>query len=79
MCGVNVYFSTEGPWDAVMRVIGQAHTMVHEKGVARVQTDIRVGTRYGCSVCLSVCLSACRLSCLASLRVVIVSTFSVGC
>jgi uncharacterized protein YqgV (UPF0045/DUF77 family) len=29
-----------------MRVIGQAHTMVHEKGVSRVQTDIRVGTRY---------------------------------
>lgn len=29
-----------------MRLIGQAHTLVHEGGVARVQTDIRVGTRY---------------------------------
>jgi len=35
----------EGSWDEVMRLIGQAHTMVHEKGVVRVQTDIRVGTR----------------------------------
>jgi uncharacterized protein YqgV (UPF0045/DUF77 family) len=29
-----------------MRLIGQAHTLVHQGGVARVQTDIRVGTRY---------------------------------
>ena len=28
-----------------MRVIGQAHTLVHKNGVVRVQTDIRAGTR----------------------------------
>ena len=28
----------EGSWDDVMRVIGQAHTLVHENGVVRVQT-----------------------------------------
>ena len=29
-----------------MRVIGQAHCMLHEKGIVRIQTDIRVGSRY---------------------------------
>ncbi len=29
-----------------MQLIGQAHTRVHELGVGRVQTDIRVGTRW---------------------------------
>ena len=29
-----------------MRLIGQAHVMLHEKGVVRIQTDIRVGSRY---------------------------------
>lgn len=38
-------YTTEGPWEEVMRLIGQAHTMVHGNGVVRVQTDIRVGTR----------------------------------
>jgi len=28
-----------------MRVIGQAHAMLHERGVVRIQSDIRVGTR----------------------------------
>ncbi|KAI9734057.1 MAG: hypothetical protein M1818_006995 [Claussenomyces sp. TS43310] len=37
--------TVEGSWDAVMRLIGQAHTLVHRSGVARVQTDIRAGTR----------------------------------
>ncbi|EKD21143.1 putative cell wall biogenesis protein Ecm15 [Drepanopeziza brunnea f. sp. 'multigermtubi' MB_m1] len=37
--------TTVGSWDAVMRVIGQAHTLVHQNGVLRVQTDIRAGTR----------------------------------
>lgn len=37
---------TEGSWDEVMRLIGQAHTLVHQNGVLRVQTDIRAGTRY---------------------------------
>ena len=30
-----------------MHIVGQAHTMLHEKGIVRVQTDIRVGSRYG--------------------------------
>ena len=29
----------------MMRVIGQAHVMLHEKGIVRIQTDIRVGSR----------------------------------
>ena len=29
-----------------MKVIGQAHCMLHEKGIVRIQTDIRVGSRY---------------------------------
>ena len=28
-----------------MTLIGQAHTMLHEKGIVRIQTDIRVGSR----------------------------------
>ena len=36
----------EGSWDGVMRLIGQAHMMLHEKGIVRIQTDIRVGSRY---------------------------------
>ena len=28
-----------------MRLIGQAHTLLHEEGVPRIQTDIRVGSR----------------------------------
>ncbi|KAK5275787.1 UPF0045 protein M15, partial [Cryomyces antarcticus] len=34
-----------GSWDECMRVIGQAHTMLHRNGVVRIQSDIRVGTR----------------------------------
>lgn len=37
--------TVEGSWDEVMKVIGQAHTVVHRAGVARVQTSMRVGTR----------------------------------
>lgn len=36
----------DGTWDEVMKLIGQCHTMLHEKGIVRIQTDIRVGTRY---------------------------------
>ena len=36
---------TEGPWDEVMRIIGQAHTLLHANGVVRIQSDIRVGSR----------------------------------
>jgi hypothetical protein len=28
-----------------MTLIGQAHTLLHEKGIVRIQTDIRVGSR----------------------------------
>jgi uncharacterized protein YqgV (UPF0045/DUF77 family) len=28
-----------------MRVIGQAHSRLHESGIVRIQSDIRVGTR----------------------------------
>lgn len=35
----------EGSWDQVMRVIGQAHSMLHANGVVRIQSDIRVGSR----------------------------------
>jgi len=35
----------EGSWDEVMRIIGQAHGLLHGQGVARIQTDIRVGSR----------------------------------
>ena len=35
----------EGPWDDVMRIIGQAHSLLHASGVVRIQTDIRVGSR----------------------------------
>ncbi|KAI2637481.1 YkoF-like protein [Xylaria nigripes] len=37
--------TVEGSWDEVMRVIGQAHSVVHARGVVRVQTSMRVGTR----------------------------------
>lgn len=34
-----------GPWSEVMELIGQFHEVLHEKGVVRIQSDIRVGTR----------------------------------
>lgn len=37
--------TTEGSWDEVMHVIGQAHALVHQTGAQRVQTSMRVGTR----------------------------------
>ncbi|GAB7341310.1 hypothetical protein MBLNU457_7580t1 [Dothideomycetes sp. NU457] len=37
--------TVEGPWDDVMRVIGQAHSMLHANGIVRIQSDIRVGSR----------------------------------
>ena len=36
----------DGSWDEVMGLIGRCHVMLHEKGVVRIQTDVRVGTRY---------------------------------
>ncbi len=35
----------EGSWDDVMRIIGQAHSLLHGSGIVRIQTDIRVGSR----------------------------------
>ena len=35
----------EGSWDDVMRLIGQCHSMLHQNGVVRIQSDIRIGTR----------------------------------
>lgn len=29
-----------------MHLIGQSHVMLHTKGIVRIQTDIRVGSRY---------------------------------
>ncbi|KAH7329118.1 putative cell wall biogenesis protein Ecm15 [Stachybotrys elegans] len=37
--------TVEGSWDDVMAVIGKAHAVVHERGVVRVQSSMRVGTR----------------------------------
>ncbi|KAH8890800.1 DUF77-domain-containing protein [Thozetella sp. PMI_491] len=37
--------TVEGSWDEVMKVIGQAHAIVHKNGVQRVQTSMRAGTR----------------------------------
>lgn len=37
--------TVEGSWDEVMKVVGQAHSVVHAKGVVRVQSSMRVGTR----------------------------------
>ncbi|KAK0630790.1 YkoF-like protein [Bombardia bombarda] len=37
--------TVEGSWDEVMTVIGQAHALVHQGGVQRVQSSMRVGTR----------------------------------
>ncbi|KAJ5164618.1 Protein of unknown function DUF77 [Penicillium coprophilum] len=37
--------TVEGSWDRVHQVIGQAHTILHQKGIVRIHTDIRVGSR----------------------------------
>lgn len=37
--------TVEGSWDEVMKVIGQAHSVVHKVGPQRIQTSMRVGTR----------------------------------
>ncbi|BCR92512.1 thiamine-binding protein [Aspergillus chevalieri] len=35
----------EGPWDQVSQIIGFAHTLIHQQGIVRIQTDIRITTR----------------------------------
>ncbi|KAG5917060.1 hypothetical protein E4U42_007393 [Claviceps africana] len=37
--------TVEGSWTDVMAVIGRAHAAVHESGVVRIQSSLRVGTR----------------------------------
>ncbi|KAG8623524.1 hypothetical protein KVT40_008500 [Elsinoe batatas] len=37
--------TVEGSWTEVMHLIGQAHGMLHAKGIVRIQSDIRVGSR----------------------------------
>ncbi|KAI9903341.1 hypothetical protein N3K66_002693 [Trichothecium roseum] len=37
--------TVEGSWDEVFKVIGKAHAAVHKRGVARVQSSMRVGSR----------------------------------
>jgi uncharacterized protein (TIGR00106 family) len=39
--GTNV----EGDWDRVMAAIKACHELLHESGVLRISTSIRVGTR----------------------------------
>lgn len=35
----------DGSWLAVTTIIGQAHQLLHDQGVVRIQTDIRIGSR----------------------------------
>jgi uncharacterized protein (TIGR00106 family) len=35
----------EGSWDECMKVIGQCHQLLHDQGVVRIQSDVRVGSR----------------------------------
>ncbi|MBF0198540.1 MAG: MTH1187 family thiamine-binding protein [Planctomycetes bacterium] len=35
----------EGPWDEVMAVVKKCHTQVHEMGVPRITTTLKLGTR----------------------------------
>ncbi|KAH0596245.1 hypothetical protein MHUMG1_06106 [Metarhizium humberi] len=37
--------TVEGSWDDVMAAIGKAHAVVHQRGVVRVQSSMRVGSR----------------------------------
>ena len=39
--GTNV----EGEWDAVFRAVKRCHELLHEMGVPRLSTSMRVGTR----------------------------------
>lgn len=56
--------TVEGSWDEVMKVVGQAHAVVHQGGVKRVQTSMRVGTRYVIVVVVVSCSSLLLLFCL---------------
>ena len=58
----NTNYPTEGTWDQVSQIIGFAHTLIHQQGIARIQTDIRITTRYVESLILVVCVCACVLT-----------------
>jgi uncharacterized protein (TIGR00106 family) len=40
-CGTNL----EGEWDEVCNAIKRCHEVLHEEGVVRIQSTIRIGTR----------------------------------
>lgn len=40
-----IYVVIEGSWDEVMTAVGKAHAVVHKRGVVRVQSSMRVGSR----------------------------------
>lgn len=44
-CITSVLIEAEGSWEEVTAIIGRAHAMLHTRGIVRVQTDIRIGTR----------------------------------
>ena len=35
----------EGSWEDVMKAIGKAHAVIHQRGVVRIQSTMRVGSR----------------------------------
>ncbi|KAF5615553.1 ECM39-like protein [Fusarium sp. NRRL 52700] len=37
--------SLEGSWNEVMAAVGKAHAVVHRRGVVRIQSSMRVGSR----------------------------------
>ncbi|KAF4987939.1 hypothetical protein FGRMN_10071 [Fusarium graminum] len=37
--------ASEGSWDEVMAAVGKAHAVVHRRGVVRIQSSMRVGSR----------------------------------
>lgn len=37
--------SVEGSWNEVMAAVGKAHAVVHRRGVVRIQSSMRVGSR----------------------------------
>jgi uncharacterized protein (TIGR00106 family) len=43
--GLTLFTKIEGSWADVTRVIGQAHSLLHDQGIVRIQTDIRIGSR----------------------------------
>eukprot|EP00808_Paulinella_micropora_P027181 g8686.t1 len=45
-CSLHAYgTNVEGPWDAVMGALKACHAVLHEHGVPRVSTTVKIGTR----------------------------------